>query len=321
MTLKLSIVLGAHGQVDDLRSRAVGLDGIELEFVQVKRMPDAYREMVRTRPYQVCELAPTTYLMALAAGAPITALPIPMTRRFRHKGLLKKRDSDIRVPGDLEGHSVGVRSYSVTAAVWTRGVLAEEYGVDLSRITWLTEEEENVTSYVPPPNVKKIPAGQTLGGLMQAGEIEAGFAGLAGVGASLEGELTELIPDAAARELEWFRKTGIYPLHGVIAVRNDVLREHPDLGNRLFTAFSQAKHNYLSRVESGAAHSEEDARYRKLAQVVGDSLPYGLEENRKTFEALVRFAAQQRLIDRAPPIERLFPDPRTSRRGELAVWG
>ena len=318
--IQLSIVLGSHGQVEDLRSGAVAVEGVQLDFVQVKRMPDAYRDMVRTQPYQISELAPTTYLMALAAGAPLTALPIPMTRRFRHKGLLRKRDSDIRVPKDLEGRRVGVRSYSVTAAVWTRGVLAEQYGVDLTRITWLTEEDENVTSYVPPANVRKIPTGQTLAALMQTGGIDAGFAGLAGVGASLEGELTELIDDPAAQELAWYRNTGIYPLHGVIAVRNDVLLEHPDLGARLFTAFTRAKESYLSRVSSGTANGEEDARYRKLTQLVGDPLPYGLAENRKTFQALVRFAAQQHLIERSPPIDQLFPDPRATGRDKLAVW-
>jgi 4,5-dihydroxyphthalate decarboxylase len=321
MPESLSMVLGSHGQVEDLRSGAIVVRDVDLDFVQVKRMPDAYREMVRSQPYAICELAPTTYLMALAAGAPITALPIPMTRRFRHKGLLRKRTSSIRSPKDLEGRPVGVRAYSVTAAVWTRGVLAEEYGVDLNRITWLTEEEENVTNYVPPPNVKKIPDGQTLAGLMAEGQIEAGFAGLAGVGTDIEAECAEVIDDASARELDWFRRTGIYPLHGVIAVRNDVLREHPDLGARLFDAFSQAKQNYLSRIASGVAKGAEDARYKRLAEAVGDPLPYGLAENRKTFEALVRFAAHQGLIANVPPVEQLFPDPRFAGRGVLATWG
>jgi 4,5-dihydroxyphthalate decarboxylase len=320
MPERLSIVLGAHGQVEDLRCGVVAVQDVDLDFVQVKRMPDAYRDMVRTQPYAICELAPSTYLMALAAGAPITALPIPMTRRFRHKGLLKKRTSSIRSPRDLEGRSVGVRTHSVTAAVWTRGVLAEDYGVDLGRITWLTEEEENVTGFVPPPNVKKIPNGQTLANLMAEGQIEAGFAGLAGVGSAIEAECVEVIDDGFARELEWFRRTGIYPLHGVIAVRNDALCKHPDLGVRLFEAFSQAKQNYLSRIDSGAANGSEDARYRTLAETVGDPLPYGLSENRRTFDALVRFAAHQGLIAKAPPIEQLFPDPRTTGRGELAKW-
>jgi 4,5-dihydroxyphthalate decarboxylase len=205
--------------------------------------------------------------------------------------------------------------------VWTRGVLAEEYGVDLKRITWLTEEEENVTNYVPPPNVRKIPDGRTLAGLMAEGQIEVGFAGLAGVGTDIEAECAEVIDDASVRELEWFRRTGIYPLHGVIAVRNDVLREHPDLGARLFDAFSQAKQNYLSRIASGVAKGAEDARYKRLAEAVGDPLPYGLAENRKTFEALVRFAAHQGLIANVPPVEQLFPDPRFAGRGVLATWG
>jgi 4,5-dihydroxyphthalate decarboxylase len=156
---------------------------------------------------------------------------------------------------------------------------------------------------------------------MSEGQIEAGFTGLAGVGNDIEAECTEVIDDAHSRELEWFRRTGIYPLHGVIAVRNDVLREHPDMGVRLFEAFVEAKQNYLSRIASGAAQGAEDSRYKRLAETVGDPLPYGLCENLPTFEALVRFAAHQRLIDRAPPVEQLFPDPRTTGRDTLAKWG
>ncbi len=144
----------------------------------MKRRPDAYREMARTQPYDVREMAPTSYLMAVAAGAPITALPIPMTRRFRHRGIQRRRESAIRTPRDLEGRRVGVRAYAVTAAVWTRGILADEYGVDLDTIERLTEEDENVRSFVPPANVRRVPAGQTLAALMKAGQLDAGFAGL-----------------------------------------------------------------------------------------------------------------------------------------------
>lgn len=320
MPQRLSIVLGAHGQVEDLRSGAVKVAGVDLDFVTIRRMPDAYRDMARRQTYDICELAPTTYLMALASGAPISALPIPMTRRFRHRGLLRKKSSRLRAPKDLEGNRVGVRAYSVTAAVWTRGILAEEYGVDLGRVTWVTEEEEHVSAYVPPDNVRRVGEGKTLAGMMRAGEIEVGFAGLAGVGADLEEELVELLEDAAVREVAWFERTGIYPLHGVITVRNEVLRAHPELAADLFAAFSKAKENYWSRVASGAASGPEDARYRKLAEIVGDPLPYGLDENVRTFEALVRFACSQRLIDRAPPVQALFPDPRLTGAPKIAAW-
>ncbi|WP_233852809.1 ABC transporter substrate-binding protein [Paraburkholderia sp. HD33-4] len=310
MTVKLSIVLGPHGQVRDLRDGTVGVAGFDLEFIDKKRMPDAYREMARSQPYDICEMAPTSYLMAVAAGAPITALALPMTRRFRHAGMQRLRSSAIRGPKDLEGRRVGVRAYSVTAAVWTRGIFADEYGVDPDQITWITEEEENVQSFATPPNVQRLAEGQSIAELMKRGELEAAFGGLAGAGNDLEDELVEIVEDADARERGWFERTGIYPLHGMIVVRNDVLERHPTLASALFDAFEQAKENYLERIRSGAADSAEDRRYRKLSQWVGDPLPYGFNENAPSLAALVRYAHRQRLIPNEPPLQAVFHDPR-----------
>jgi 4,5-dihydroxyphthalate decarboxylase len=310
MTHNLSIVLGRHGQAEDLRTHAVPVGDYELEFVDVRRMPDAYRDMARTQPYDICEMAPTTYLMALAAGAPVTALPIPMTRRFRHAGLLARRTSTIRQPVDIEGRRVGVRTYAVTAAVWTRGIYAEEFSVDLDQVTWLTAEEENVRGFPLPPNVSRIDPGDTLARMLRDGEIDAAFAGPAGAGADPGGEFTDLIADAERQEREWFARTGIYPLHGVIVVRDEVLDRDPGLARTLFDAFSQAKENYLARITSGAAALPEDLRYLRLSEFVGDPLPYGLAENAKSLAALVRYAHRQRLIPDEPPIDAVFPDPR-----------
>lgn len=314
MNPKLSIVLGRHGQVEDLRVKSVLVDNYELEFIDVKRMPDAYREMARSHPYDICEMAPTTYLMAVAAGAPVTALPLPMTRRFRHAGVLTRPGSGVSHPGDLEGRRVGVRSYAVTAAVWTRGVYAEEFGVDLDKVTWYTAEDENVQDFTLPGNVHRIDPGDSLARMLGDGELDAAFAGLAGAGQDAGDDLTDLIADAARQEREWFARTGIYPLHGVIAVRDDVLDRHPDLALSLFRAFTQAKENYLARVRSGSASGPEDLRYLRLSELVGDPLPYGLAENAATFTALVRYAAKQRLIPDEPSIASMFPDPRHARR-------
>ena len=315
MTEPLSIVLGAHGQVQDLRSGAVAVEGHKLNFIEMKRMPDAYRNMARTQPYDICEMAPTSYLMAVAAGAPITALPLPMTRRFRHKGLQRLRDSSIRGPRDLEGKSVGVRAYAVTAAVWTRGILAEEYNVDLGKVTWLTEEDENVQTFPLPSNVRRIDQGQSLAAMLKAGEIQAAFAGLAGAGDDMGDLLVELISDAGEREQDWFRRTGIYPLHGVIVVRNELLKKHPGLAPSLFDAFVKAKQNYLDRVRSGEASGAEDKRYLQLAKLVGDPLPYGMEANAASFNALARYAYQQRLIPTMQSIESIVHDPTRGQHG------
>jgi 4,5-dihydroxyphthalate decarboxylase len=310
MSAKLTIVLGKHGQVEDIRSGGVVVEGVELQFRNFERMPDAYRIMARTAEFDIAEMAPTTYLMAREAGAPITALPLPMTRQFRHHGLQRLRGSGIREPRQLEGRSVGLRAYSVTAPVWTRGILAEEYGVDLDRITWLKQEEEHVTTYVLPGNVRDAPPGKTLADMMRAGELEVAFAGLAGVGAGDDLDLVEFFEDADARDRDYFRRTGIYPIHGVIVLRNDVLAAHPGLGLRIFEAFTRARDNYWARVKAGESKSKEDLRYLKQAQVVGDPLPYGLEENRASLAALIRFAKSQKLITRSPTVEEAFPDPR-----------
>jgi 4,5-dihydroxyphthalate decarboxylase len=313
MPEKLSIVLGPHGQVQDLRSGAVAVDGYELGFIDIKRMPDAYRNMARTQPYDICEMAPTSYLMAVAAGAPLTALPLPMTRRFRHQGIQRLRSSFIRGPKDLEGRSVGVRAYAVTAAVWTRGILADDYGVDLDRVTWLTEEDENVEAMPLPANVRRIEPGQSLAAMLKSGEFEVAFAGLAGAGENMGDELVELIGDAVEREQDWYRRTGIYPLHGVIVVRNEVLQRHPDLPASLFDAFVKAKQNYLNRIRSGAANGPEDKRYLRLSELVGDPLPYGMEENAASFNALLRYAYQQHLIPSLPAMQTIIHDPRARR--------
>lgn len=310
MPSRLTIVLGKHGQVEDIRSGVVPVDDVQLDFQDFDRMPDAYRLMARSAEFDICELAPTTYLMAREAGTPITALPLPMTRRFRHGGLQRLRNSRIRSPKDLEGNKVGLRAYTVTAPMWTRGILAEDYGVDLSRITWMKEDEEHVTSYILPDNVLEAPEGASLADMMRAGTLEVAFAGLAGVTGDESLELVEFFDDVAELEKDWYARTGIYPIHGVIAVRNDVLRNNPDLAMQLFDAFSRARDNYWARVSSGQASSAEDRRYIKLAQIVGDPLPYGLDENYRSLEALIRFARNQNLLNYAPAVVDAFPDPR-----------
>lgn len=309
MSETLTIVLGPHGQVADLRNGKVKVPGCELEFIEVKRMPDAYRAMAREQPYDICEMAPTSYLMARAHGAPITALPLPMTRRFRHAGVQHMRNNGVHHPKDLEGRKVGLRAYSVTAAVWTRGIYAEEFCVDLDKITWITQEDENVPEASLPSNAKRAAASESLADMMRSGELAAAFAGLAGVGADFEGELVDVVSKAPELEHEWFKRTGIYPLHGVIVVRNDVIERLPHLPVALFEAFTQAKQNYLARIASGEANDSEDLRYKQLAEWVGDPLPYGLAENATSFEALVDYAYRQHLIPEKLPIGQLFCDP------------
>jgi len=165
-----------------VRNGSIPIEGVDAEFITVEPQIAAFRRMVRQVEFDVCELAPTTYIIARAYGAPFVALPIFVLRRFHHAGLLVRPDAGIREPKDLEGRKVGVRAYSVTTGVWTRAVLIDEYGLDSSRVTWVVDDEEHVQALKLPPNVVHTPAGHSLAAMMADGELAAGFHGNAGVG-------------------------------------------------------------------------------------------------------------------------------------------
>ncbi|WP_159917262.1 ABC transporter substrate-binding protein [Pantoea sp. 18069] len=315
----LKTVLGPHAQLAGVRAQTDILPGVTLEFVNVKRMPDAYRDMARSQPYDICEMAPTMYLMALERGAQLTALPIPMTRRFRHSGLKKRKGLALASPKQLEGMKVGVRNYSVTAAVWTRGVYADDYGLDPNRVTWVTEEAENLEDLALPANVQRLAPGRKIADALAVGEIDVAFDGLAGAG-NAQVEMEEVVADAAAVEQRWFERTGIYPIHGVIVVRNDVLARHPGLAQALFDQFVQAKQSYLAGLAALAEPSGDDKRYLRLGRYVGDPLPYGFAENAASLQALVRYARTQQLVRTPAQAENLFIDPRTAPAGQVAQW-
>ena len=319
MQASLKTVLGKHAQLAGVRQLKEITPGVPLEFVDVKRMPDAYRDMARTQPYDICEMAPTMYLMALERGAQITALPIPMTRKFRHSGIKKRKGVEIESPKHLEGRKVGVRNYSVTAAVWTRGVFADDYGLDVNKVQWVTEEAENLDDMALPANVQRLPQGQKIVDAINAGEIDVAFDGLAGAG-DAEVEMEELVADVAQVERRWFERTGIYPIHGVIVVKNEVLQRHPEVATALYTQFVQSKNNYLQSLDAVAEPTGDDKRYLKLRHYVGDPLPYGLEENRVSLQALIRYAHEQGLVGTQAQAANIFIDASRAAAGQLAQW-
>jgi 4,5-dihydroxyphthalate decarboxylase len=319
---RLKIAIATYGHTKALKSGEVRLKGIDPDFVEVVPIIGAFRRMVRDVEFDVCEMAPTTYMIARALGAPFIALPIFIMRRFHHGGFVVRPDAGIKVPKDLEGKKVGVRAYSVTTGVWTRGIFANEYDMGSSKVTWVVDDEEHVTTLKLPPNVVHAPDGKSLARMMASGELQAGFTGPAGIGragpptgAWEQGgqkpaeNYPELIPNVAQTEADWFKRTGIYPIHGLITVKTEVLAKHPHVARSLYDAFVEAKKPYIAHLKGTEGDSADERKYRGLMPLVGDPLPYGLKANMPSIEAMLTYGLQQKLIPKRMPLEEVFVDP------------
>jgi 4,5-dihydroxyphthalate decarboxylase len=324
--LRLSAAIATYGHTKALKNRQIYPAGCELDFVEVEPIIAAFRRMIRSLEFDVCELAPTTYLAAREAGIPITALPIFLVRRFHHGDIVCRPGSGIGSPKDLEGRKVGVRAYTVSTGVWARGILQHEYGVDPDSITWVVDDEEHVTSYRLPPNVVKAEAGRSIAGLFHEGGIDAALTGPAGIGRSgapaagwaiagagfdearrQSADFCPLFPDAAVIEADWYRRTGICPIHGLVVVRSEILDGSPWLAQSLVDAFTGSKQAFVNSLRSGIDDAKESAGYSSLREIVGDDpLPYGIGPNQKSIDALIDYAADQHIIAKRPGAEDLF---------------
>jgi ABC-type nitrate/sulfonate/bicarbonate transport system substrate-binding protein len=305
--MQLKTVTRRQGNNEALKDGRVTPHTCELAFEEVPVLIDAFRRMVRGLEYDVCELAATTYICAKAHGKRFTALPVFLVRAFHHGAILYNPSSGIRQPKDLEGTRVGVnRGYTVTTGVWARAVLQQEYGVDLSSITWVLSGDEHVAEYVPPPNVVSLETGKTLAGALAANELAA----VIGLEKVENAGIQPLIPDARDRGLEALRSRGHYPINHLIVVKNEILDAHPALAADLFDAFVRSKREYLERLAAGdiANPTEVDRLHEKVMVINGDPLPYGIAPNRSVLQELIDHAMAQGIITSRVTIEELFAD-------------
>lgn len=304
VTTKLKTALGTYGHTQPLKDGTVKPRTFEFEFEDVPVIIKAFRRMVRGSEFDIAELAMTTYVCAREHGKPFTAVPVFPMRGFHHGAVFVHADGPVRAPKDLEGRRVGVnRGYTVTTGLWARSVLQHEHGVDLGTITWVLSGDEHVAEFRPPSNVVSMEPGKTLEGLLASGEIAAAV-GLKDVS---DPHIRPLIASAADAGLDAMRRTGVFPINHTVVVRNDVLAAHPDLARDLFEAFAAAKRIYLAKLKAGGIEmTPADRTYKRVMDVTGDPLPYGIAPNRKALEALVRHSVEQGILTRAVRIEDLF---------------
>jgi 4,5-dihydroxyphthalate decarboxylase len=297
--LKLGIV--ARSQYAALKDSRVKPRGATLECVEVAPMPRLFDRMIKDREFDVSEMAIATYLQGKEYGEPFTAIPIFPLRAFPQGTVVYNVNAGVGSPKDLEGKKIGVRAYAGTAGVWARGVLQSEYGVDPSKVTWVINDIEHIADYKFPPNVELI-KGVNLAELVTSGEIAAAI----GLPAVDSPDVKPLIPNARQAQAEWYRKTGVFPINNTIVIKNELLASDPGIAEALFTAFKEAKAEYLQRLKAGAQSRDEEADVRFMEIVGDDPLPIGLEANRKALEMIVQFSYDQKVITKKPAVDELF---------------
>ena len=315
--LRLTFACGIYDRTDALRTGDVDVEGIDLNFLAIESPREIFDRMGANQEFDVAEFSSSEFISRLArGGCPFVALPVFPSRVFRHGYIYVNRNSDIRKPQDLAGKRIGVPLYTMTAAVWIRGHLVHQYGVDLSAIRWVEgainesgrHGDPTAPALLKPARIEHDEKGRSLRDLLAQGEIDA----IAGSRRPLpHPDIVPLFPDSRAVERAYYRATRIFPIMHLIVIRRDVYERHPWIAASLYKGLVEAKAKALERMRKTGAHPYMLPWVRHDIEEInevfgGDPFPYGIEANRPTLEALVRYMAEQHFIPQPIPIADLF---------------
>ena len=286
--MTLSFWLGNYPNTAALKNGQVRSDLVKFDFPEVKIANRGFKSIVREAKYDVGELAIGTYLQAKAYNKPYVLIPCVVMGRGQHHTIAYNPERGTLRPSDLNGKRVGVRAYTQTTGAWLRGILADDYGVDVDKVRWITFEDPHVGEYQDPDIVERAPEGKELVQMLLDGEIDAAI-----VGDSLpDPRLKYLIPDHEAAAAKWAATHGGVPLNHMVVVRDHISRSRPDVVRDIFRMLWESKQ---------AAHLPD-------AGTPKDALRFGVEANRRLLETIIDYCLRQRLIPRRFTVDELFDD-------------
>jgi 4,5-dihydroxyphthalate decarboxylase len=273
--------------------------------------------MTRHAEFDAAEMSMSSYILRRSRGdEAVTAIPVFTSREFRHSCLWVRADAGIESPTDLRGKRMGVPEYQLTAPVWVRGFLSDDYGVRPADLRWYCGglyqpgRVEKLRVNLPGLDLQAISPDQTLSQMLLDGELDAimgprpphGFPGP---------RIRRLFPDFRAVEADYFKRTGVFPIMHTVVIRRDVLEREPWVARSLYDAFSESKRRAMAELTDPVVLATtlpwQIAELEATQALMGeDYWPYGLEPNRKAIETLVRYSCEQGLAERSVPIESLF---------------
>jgi 4,5-dihydroxyphthalate decarboxylase len=317
--LRLTLAVNDYDHVRDLVTGRVRAEGIELTCLTLS-VEEIFYRFTAFREWDVSELSLAKYTSLVGSGdRSLTAIPVFPSRVFRHAAIYVRADGPVRAPEDLAGRRVGVPEWIQTAGVYARGVLQHAYGVGLADVAWVQGgvnqpgREELVAPTLPGGVSLEPVTDRTLQDKLVDGDLDAVISARAPQ-RFLDGDtrIRRLFDDPRAVEEAHYRETGIFPIMHTIAVRSEVADAHPWVLRNLLTAFTEAKDRSLARLRDVNASRfpvpwSHDLGRAAAGLLGGDSWPYGVEPNRPTLEAFLRFAHEQGVAERTLTPEDLFP--------------
>ena len=283
----LRIAIGDYPHTLPLKRGEITSPTLKLDFVDVKPMHKAFKPMVREHAFDAGELALVTYLQAKAYDKGLKLLPAAMLARFQHGAILHNAARGALKLSDLPGKRIGVRSYSQTTGVWLRGIIENDYGVDLSRAQWVTFEDGHVAEAKEPPGVMRARPDQDMTAMLISGELDAAI-----YGAALpdDARLKSVIPDPGAAARDWYGKHRLVPVNHMVVVTEELARAKPEAVAELYRLLEAGKR---AAAKPGAL----------------DTAPFGKEANRPCLDLLVSYAVQQQLIPQKIDADALWECP------------
>ena len=285
--LSVKTLLGDYPVTLPLKKGEVRSPSVSFDFADVKAPSTAFKRVVRNLEFDCAELAIVTFLMAKAHGKPLVLLPAVVMARFQHPHIVYNAERGSLAPADLAGRRVGTRSYTVTTSTWLRGILANDYGVDLDRVKWVTFEEAHVAEFRDPPSVERAPEGKELVAMLLAGEIDAAI--LPAV--PDDPRLKPLISDPKTAAEAWRKKYGALQINHMVAVKDSFSKSDPEAVREIYRLLAESK---------------KAAKLPKPGEF--DTNPFGFEANRRNLEVVIDYVYQQRMIPRRFAVEELFDD-------------
>lgn len=317
----LTLACWDYDRTRPLRDGTVLVDGVDLNYLPLP-VEEIFWRMCQFEEFDASEMSLSAYLLyRTRPNPPFIAIPVFPSRMFRHAFVFINVHSGIRQPEDLKGKRLGIPEWAMTAIVWLKGIFQHEYGVKPEDVEFCVGGLENPgrkerVEIALPAGVKvsEIPEDRTLSDELDEGAIDALLTSRI-PRCFREGSpnVRRLFENHKQVEMDYFKRTGIFPIMHTVVIKEEIVREHPWITQNLYKAFCEAK-----AIADEWLRDTQAIRYtlpwllteieEEEALMGKDLWPYGVEENRKTLEALIRYSIEQGLAEGEIPIEELFPE-------------